>query len=114
MFAFGCTAGIVTFNTISEIMSEPPYNWSTTATGFIFFAALIGNIIGWATGVAADKVVVYLARRNGGVKEPEMRLWTLCVCFVYAAVGYFLYGWGAQNEMSWVAIGKTVDWTSRN
>jgi NhaP-type Na+/H+ or K+/H+ antiporter len=78
MFAFGCTAGIVTFNTISEIMTEPPYNWSTTATGYIFFAALIGNVIGWATGVFADRVVVFLARRNGGVKEVGRSLFKLC------------------------------------
>lgn len=45
-FAFGCTAGIVSFNTISEIMTEAPYNWSTGSTGLIFLAALIGNFLG--------------------------------------------------------------------
>lgn len=45
-FAFGCTAGIVSFNTISEIMTEPPYNWSAGSTGLIFLAALIGNFLG--------------------------------------------------------------------
>ncbi|KAK9769611.1 putative Major facilitator superfamily domain-containing protein [Seiridium cardinale] len=104
IFAFGCTAGIVSFNTISEILTEAPYNFSTTATGLVFFAALIGSIVGWATGVLSDQVVIYLARRNGGVKEPEMRLWTLIPCFVYAAVGYMLYGWGAQTEIPWIGI----------
>ena len=46
-FAFGCTAGIVTFNTISEIMTEAPYNWSTGSAGLIFLAALIGNLLGY-------------------------------------------------------------------
>lgn len=45
-FAFGCTAGIVSFNTISEIMTEPPYNWSAGSTGLIFLSALIGNFLG--------------------------------------------------------------------
>lgn len=45
-FAFGCTAGIVSFNTISEIMTEAPYNWSAGSTGLIFLAALIGNFLG--------------------------------------------------------------------
>lgn len=45
-FAFGCTAGIVSFNTISEIMTQPPYNWSAGSTGLIFLAALIGNFLG--------------------------------------------------------------------
>ncbi|KAK5112560.1 hypothetical protein LTR85_011252 [Meristemomyces frigidus] len=104
IFAFGCTAGIVSFNTISEILTEPPYNWSTTATGLVFLAALVGNFVGWGTGVLADFIVVRLARRNGGVKEPEMRFWTLCLSFVYAVLGYLLYGWGAQNGMNWFTI----------
>lgn len=45
-FAFGCTAGIVSFNTISEIMTDAPYNWSAGSTGLIFLAALAGNFIG--------------------------------------------------------------------
>jgi hypothetical protein len=45
-FAFGCTAGIVSFNTISEIMTEAPYNWSAGSTGLIFLAALVGNFLG--------------------------------------------------------------------
>lgn len=104
IFAFGCTAGIVSFNTISEILTEPPYNWSTTATGLVFLAALVENFVGWATGVLSDHIVIRLARRNHGIKEPEMRLWTLCFSFVYAAVGYMLYGWGAQYEMHWMTI----------
>ena len=36
--------------------------------------------------------------------QPEMRLWTLILCFIYAAVGYFIYGWGAQHELHWIAI----------
>ncbi|KAH8195192.1 hypothetical protein TruAng_010635 [Truncatella angustata] len=104
IFAFGCTAGIVSFNTISEILTEDPYNFSTTATGLVFFAALIGSIIGWATGVLSDQVVIFLARRNGGVKEPEMRLWMLIPCCVYAALGYMLYGWGAETGIPWIGI----------
>lgn len=70
----------------------------------MFLAALVGNFVGWGTGVLADFIVVRLARRNGGVKEPEMRFWTLCLSFVYAALGYMLYGWGAQKGMNWFTI----------
>ncbi|KAH8672564.1 hypothetical protein BGZ60DRAFT_526872 [Tricladium varicosporioides] len=104
IFAFGCTAGIVSFNTISEILTSPPYNWSTTSTGLVFLAALVGNIFGWATGALSDQIVIRLARRNDGVKEPEMRLWTLGFSIVYALLGYFLYGWGAQSGAHWMTI----------
>lgn len=68
IFAFGCTAGIVSFNTISEILSSAPYNFSSTAVGLICFATLVGSIIGYFTGVASDHVVNFLTRRNKGVK----------------------------------------------
>ncbi|KUI61896.1 hypothetical protein VP1G_09041 [Cytospora mali] len=96
--------GIVSFNTISEIMAEPPYNWSTTSTGLLFLAALIVSIVGWAVGVSSDFIVIRLARRNGDAKEPEMRLWTLCVSFVFASVGYQAYGWGAEEGLHWLSI----------
>lgn len=107
MFALGCTAGIVSFNTISEILSSDPYDFSSTKVGLICFATLIGSIIGYFTGLLSDFVVLNLARRNGGLKEPEMRLWTLALSFVYAAVGYMLYGWGAEEQLPWwvIAIG---------
>ncbi|OKL63069.1 hypothetical protein UA08_01279 [Talaromyces atroroseus] len=104
IFAFACTAGIVSFNTISEIMTEDPYDWGTGPTGLIFLAALVGSFIGMGTGYLGDQIVTYLARRNNGYKEPEMRLWTLGPCFIYGAVGYFMYGWAANAGESWVLI----------
>lgn len=56
------------------------------------------------TGALGDLVVLRLARRNAGYKEPEMRLWILALAFVYGAVGYFMYGWAASYGKSWVLI----------
>lgn len=43
-------------------------------------------------GSLSDYLVLFLARRNKGYKEPEMRLWTYTICLPLAAVGYFVYG----------------------
>ncbi|CEN62386.1 hypothetical protein ASPCAL09020 [Aspergillus calidoustus] len=104
IYAFANTAGIVSFNTISEIMTDDPYNWSTGPTGLMFLAALVGSFIGMATGALGDYLTLHLARKNNGYKEPEMRLWTLAPAFVYGAVGYFMYGWAASEGNSWVLI----------
>jgi MFS family permease len=85
-------------------MTNEPYNFSTTATGLMFLSALVGSIFGYFTGVFADTIVVFFARHNGGVKEPEMRLWTLCISFIYAGFGYLLYGWAADAGLPWIAI----------
>ncbi|KAL4813516.1 major facilitator superfamily domain-containing protein [Aspergillus spinulosporus] len=104
IYAFANTAGIVSFNTISEIMTDAPYNWSTGPTGLMFLAALVGSFIGMATGALGDILTLRLARVNGGYKEPEMRLWTLGLSFIYGAVGYFMYGWSASDGKSWFLI----------
>ncbi|KAJ5886563.1 uncharacterized protein N7473_009237 [Penicillium subrubescens] len=103
-FAFGCTAGIVSFNTISEIMTDAPYNWSAGSTGLIFLAALVGNFLGMGVGSLSDWLVLVLARRNKGYKEPEMRIWAYIFPFCFAAVGYMTYGWAATNGDHWMAI----------
>lgn len=56
------------------------------------------------TGYLGDLIVLRLARRNKGYKEPEMRLWTLSLSFIYGGVGYFSYGWTAEAGSSWVGI----------
>ncbi|KAJ9320373.1 hypothetical protein DTO027B5_558 [Paecilomyces variotii] len=103
-FAFGCTAGIVSFNTISEIMTEPPYNWSVSAAGLMFLAAIVGDFVGMAIGSLSDTLIIFLARRNNGFKEPEMRLWMFILPFIAGGVGYFSYGWCAQAGASWIGI----------
>ena len=55
-------------------------------------------------GSLSDYLVLFLARRNKGYKEPEMRLWTYTICLPLAAVGYFVYGWGATAGVHWIAI----------
>lgn len=57
-----------------------------------------------AIGSLSDWIVLTLARRNNGYKEPEMRLWAYPACFLLAVVGYFLYGWGATAGLHWMSI----------
>lgn len=56
--------------------------------------------VGWLS----DWVVLILARRNNGYKEPEMRLWAYLFPFIFGAIGYFTYGWAATNGDHWIAI----------
>ncbi|KAK7526463.1 uncharacterized protein IWZ02DRAFT_169943 [Phyllosticta citriasiana] len=49
IFAIACTAGIVSFNAISEIMTAPTHHWSTTSTALLSLSALLGAVIGYMT-----------------------------------------------------------------
>jgi hypothetical protein len=55
-------------------------------------------------GSLSDWIVLVLARRNKGYKEPEMRLWAYIFPFIFGAVGYFTYGWAATYGEHWMAI----------
>lgn len=39
-----------------------------------------------------DWLIVRFARRNGGVYDPEMRLWLICVPASAMVSGIFVYG----------------------
>lgn len=86
------------------MLTSPPYNFSDGSTGLTNLACLVGSIVGYITSFFTDRLVIYLARCNGGVKEPEMRLWALLPCFVYTVAGYEMYGWGAETGAHWMTV----------
>jgi hypothetical protein len=56
-----------------------------------FIGTLPGVIIG---GYLNDKSIVCLSRRNGGVYEPEMRLWLTLPCAIIGPAGILMLGVG--------------------
>ena len=55
---------------------EPPYNFDATGVGLMNVAPFVGGIVGFFIGgYLSDKMIVFLSKRNGGIYEPEMRLW---------------------------------------
>ncbi|KAG4425114.1 hypothetical protein IFR04_001681 [Cadophora malorum] len=93
--------------TYGPILVAPPYNWpetsvSLTQVGQFPVAFIAIPLLGWF----ADRSVVWMARRNGGVHEPEFRLLTLVFPLVLCMVLLIVYGLGAQNPFKyhWLAI----------
>jgi hypothetical protein len=81
--------------TQSQVFAAPPYNFSPAAVGFVNFAFVVGGIIGLCTaGPISDWISLRLAKRNGGVREAEMRLWVLipyiAICLIGMTVRVFV------------------------
>jgi MFS family permease len=74
--------------TASPVLSAPPYEWRSAFIGCIYVGPMVGAVFGclWA-GFAADKLAIYLARRNGGIREPEHRLSPLAIAGIFTAAG---------------------------
>jgi MFS family permease len=89
----------------STYMLDPPYNFSATGIGLMNLAPFIGTTLGCLIcGPVSDWMILRLARRNGGIYEPEMRLWVFVPFIPFQVAGAFWFGYALQNGQSWVAV----------
>jgi len=91
--------------TASPVLASAPYGWSSGAVGSIYTGPLIGAAFGalWA-GLVADKITIWLARRNNGVREPEQRLWPLLLTGFMSCTGLIVWGVGAYYQIHWAGL----------
>lgn len=91
--------------TASPVLTAAPYNFSAGLVGTVYAGPIIGAALAsvWA-GSFADKLALYLARKNNGVREPEQRLWVLGGAGVISTAGLILWGVGAYHEIHWIGL----------
>lgn len=79
------------------------YNFAAWQSGLCFIAGLVGSGLGvGGGGYLSDVVANYLTARNGGIREPEMRLPAVTLGLFTAPVGLILYGVGINNKLHWI------------
>lgn len=79
--------------TIAIIFPYPPYNFTSAQVGYLGLGPFIGNILGSIySGYLADRSIVWLAKRNKGYYEPEMRLYLLHLPSVALCGGLIMFG----------------------
>lgn len=83
---------------------DPPYNYSDTAVGLMNIPTLIGATIGCIYGAwFSDWFVLWMAKRNNGIREAETRLWCLLPAGLISPAGMFLLGIGTERGWAWYA-----------
>jgi MFS family permease len=91
--------------TMSSILNAEPYNFPPAMVGVAYLSPVIGaglSII-WS-GTLSDWVVLRLARRNGGIREPEQRLLGLLVSGLVTSSGLILWGVGASKGVQFMGL----------
>ncbi|KAM3503796.1 hypothetical protein MY11210_008591 [Beauveria gryllotalpidicola] len=79
-------------------MFDPPYNFTSIGIGLMNIAPFIASIPGVLYGgYLNDKLILWLAHRNHGVYEPEMRLWMILPLAVIAPAGVLMFGLGLDS-----------------
>jgi hypothetical protein len=102
---YACSIGwlIVLSESVSTIYQAEPYNFTPLQTGLVYIGPFIGGVIGTAiAGKVSDIVVRFMARRNGGIYEPEFRLVMAIPVAISTSVGLMGFGWSAQVHDSWI------------
>ncbi|KAL7818753.1 major facilitator superfamily domain-containing protein [Trichoderma aethiopicum] len=103
---YACSIGwlIVISENLAVIYRNPDgYNFTALQTGLVYISPFVGGILG--TGVAgkiSDIIVRAMARRNGGMYEPEFRLIMAIPILITTCIGLMGFGWSAQERDSWI------------
>jgi hypothetical protein len=93
----------------SDLLPFAPYNFSTIGVGNFNIPPAIGSVLGTIYGgQCVDWVIVKLAQRNGGIYEPEMRLFLFPLPALLMPIGLFMYGLSIAKGLSWpiAAVGS--------
>lgn len=79
------------------------YGFEPYQAGLCFISSILGSLIGiFFGGHFSDWIADYFTRRNGGVREPEMRLPAIMVSVVTAPLALVLYGEGIGLRLHWM------------
>jgi len=79
------------------------YGFESWQIGLCFIAAIIGSLLGiFAGGHLSDWTADYFTRRNGGIRDPEMRLPAMIPSLITTPLALILYGVGIQKQLHWI------------
>ncbi|KAI9708382.1 MAG: hypothetical protein M1820_004086 [Bogoriella megaspora] len=80
------------------------YGFLPYQSGLCFISGFVGTMIAiFFGGHVSDMVADFFTRRNGGIREPEMRLPAMTIGLIAAPLGLLLYGVGIENKLHWMA-----------
>lgn len=103
---YSCSVGwlIVLSESVAEIYrNSDSYNFSALATGLVYISPFVGGILGTAVaGKLSDVVARFMAKKNGGLYEPEFRLVMAFPTAITTVIGLMGFGWSAQQHDLWI------------
>ncbi|EEA18973.1 hypothetical protein TMatcc_010485 [Talaromyces marneffei ATCC 18224] len=95
--------GAFSFNYIFPLkITAPPYNWSHTNSGLLAIATVVGYALALPFTSSSDRLAAYLTKRNGGIREAEMRLGVLLLPMLIPPAGLILFGFTAERNLHWM------------
>ncbi|KPM42206.1 hypothetical protein AK830_g4349 [Neonectria ditissima] len=89
--------------TQSQLYVLPPYNFTTAGIGNMNLPPAIGALLGTLFGgPLVDYFILRVAKRRGGIYEPETRLWLFPIAGFSMTIGCLMYGLTISKGMPWI------------
>lgn len=92
---YGWTVSMLSVLAVTQATLYPymPYNFSSIGVGNMSIPAAIGGILGTVLGgPVVDYFILRVAKRRGGIYEPETRLWLFLIPGLSMTIGCSLFG----------------------
>ncbi|KAK4054340.1 hypothetical protein OIO90_003573 [Microbotryomycetes sp. JL221] len=93
--------------TYATVLEAPPHNWAPSAAGYAQGGQIVvAFILLPMVGFGSDWLIKFMARRNNGIHEPEVRLIPLAVPVIVGTMSTVLFGYAYARpfEFHWFAI----------
>ncbi|KAJ3533535.1 hypothetical protein NM208_g7943 [Fusarium decemcellulare] len=88
--------------TVAQLFAEP-YAFDAQSQGLVFLSPFVGSLVGsWLCGSVSDSIANYFTRRNGGIREPEMRLPALVIGTLLTFLGALMAGLTYHYHTHWI------------
>ncbi|KAK1544826.1 major facilitator superfamily transporter [Colletotrichum paranaense] len=79
------------------------YGWPLETAGLAYLGLGFGSLIGLLLFArTSDLIAARLAKKNGGLYQPEMRLVTAFIPALFIPVTFFWYGWSTYSRTHWI------------
>ncbi|KAH6972741.1 major facilitator superfamily domain-containing protein [Ilyonectria sp. MPI-CAGE-AT-0026] len=102
---FGQLWNVVISLVLAQIFSPPPYLMDSAQLGYLNTGPIVAGLISCLVcGVVSDHMALFISRRNNGIYEPEFRLLLVIVAPIFSTVGFFLFGYLAEQGKSPILI----------
>ncbi|KAJ5231775.1 uncharacterized protein N7469_006363 [Penicillium citrinum] len=89
----------------ASYMLLPPYNFDAIGVGLMNVAPFVGAVLGFPCGgYLSDKSILWLSKKNGGIYEPEMRLWLALPVAILGPASILMFGLGLAYGVHWALL----------
>lgn len=70
----------------------------------LYLGLIVGTLVSetCCSGTLSDWIVIKLAKRNNGQKDPEMRIWLAYPAAILTALGLILWGISVDRNYHWM------------